>query len=523
MDERLTFDALLEERDPGAVMLVAPDGAALSVADFHTLAGKAAAWLRAQGIERGDRVALWLPNGVDWLALLFGAARIGAVIVAVNTRYRAAELDHVLGHSGARLLVFGGDDTHDDVRKILAEVNLAALGDLECLASFQPTEPIQGKQVTAINLESVEPLGPKDARASDPVLLFTTSGTTSKPKLVQHTQGAVSMHARNCASAFGFDAPGAAYLAALPFCGVFGLNPTLAAVVGGAPVHILRAFRDAEAVDAAKTGKVTHFFGSDEMFRRMWERDPSAFETARLCGYASFTPGQAALLQRMAKSGVPLRGVYGASEVNAIFAIQPSELPVKERMLGGGRMAGAGRLRVRDPESGELVAPGKVGVLEISAETNFTGYFRNAEATAKAIDEDGFFRSNDLGYERGDGTFVYLARNGEFIRLSGFLTDPAEIEEVIARATGVRQAQVVGIEIEGKVRPVAFVIPDEGSMIDEGALRAFTEPLLAHYKIPHRFFGLDAFPTTDSANGLKIQRGKLAEMARDLIAKGGSR
>ncbi|QFT62700.1 Long-chain-fatty-acid--CoA ligase [Roseivivax sp. THAF30] len=523
MDERVTFDALLEARASNERMLVAPDGSILSVADFKTHAGKAAAWLRAQGIERGDRIALWLPNCADWLALLFGAARIGAMIVAINTRYRAAELDHVLGHSGARLLIFGGDEAHSDVHAILGEVNLAALGDLECLASFQAQEPIQGRNITTVDLASVEPVGPQDAQASDPVLLFTTSGTTSKPKLVQHSQGTLSKHARNCAATFGFDAPDATYLAALPFCGVFGLNPSLAAIAGGAPIHVLSVFRDTQAVDAAKKSKVTHFFGSDEMYRRMWELDASAFENARLCGFASFTPGLMGVLRDMAEAGLPLAGVYGASEVNAIFAIQPLDLPLEDRMMGGGRMAGRGDLRVRDPESGELLSQGEVGVLEIRAETNFTGYFRNVEATAKAIDEDGYFRSNDLGYEREEGTFVYLARNGEFIRLSGFLTDPAEIEEVIARAPGVAQAQVVGIEIQRKVLPVAFVIAEDDSRLDEDALRAFTEPLLAHYKIPHRFFFLDAFPTTASANGTKIQRGKLAEMARDLVSDGGAR
>ncbi|GGE44971.1 acyl-CoA synthetase [Primorskyibacter flagellatus] len=517
----LTFDALIAERraGPGAARpVMTPEGGTpLSLDAFDALVGRAAAWLRAQGIERHDRVAVWLPNHPHWLALLFGAARIGATVAAVNTRYRTAELHHILSSSGAKLLIFESGDRHADFHAMTAALDLATLPDLKALAAIDSADlpPIQGIPVTHCDFDGFDPLPPQDAQPSDPVILFTTSGTTSKPKLVMHTQETLSLHARYCAPAYGFDAPDAAYLAAMPLCGVFGLNPTLGAFAGGAPIHLLTAYALAPAIGIAKAQAITHFFGSDEMFRQMWDADRTVFSHARICGFGAFTPGMGATLRGMAEEGLPLCGVYGASELHAIFAIQPPTHPIDQRLQGGGRTAGGDTVsvRVRDPETGELCAPDQPGVLEVKGPTNFTGYFRNPEATAKAVDPEGYFRSGDAGYLRPDGTFVYLARNGDFLRLSGFLTDPAEIEEVLESADGVARAQVVGVTHEGRARAFAFILPKPGASPDPETVRTHTADRLAHYKVPLRVVPIESFPATESANGLKIQKAKLRDMA----------
>src|SRR5690606_17878947 len=127
-------------------------------------------------------------------------------------------------------------------------------------------------------------------------------------------------------------------------------------------------------------------------------------------------------------------------------------------------------IRIRDKESGRLLAPNESGEIEIRAPTSFIGYYRNPEATAEAIDDEGFFRTGDIGYLRPDGSFVYVARAGDAIRLSGFLVDPAEIEDALKTIDGVADAQVVGVEEVGKTRPVAFVITKEGATVREDAL-----------------------------------------------------
>ena len=200
--------------------------------------------------------------------------------------------------------------------------------------------------------------------------------------------------------------------------------------------------------------------------------------------------------------------------------MQPLDLPTAERLKGGGRPAAGAEavIRVRDKETGLLLEPFEPGEIEIHAPTSFIGYFRNPEATEEAIDPEGFFRTGDIGYLRDDGTFVYVARSGDAIRLAGFLVDPAEIEDVLKTIDGVCDAQVVGVEHEGQTRAAAFVIPEDMvAAFDETALIAAAAEKLAAFKVPVRIFPVDSFPVTESANGLKIQRAKLRKMAADRL------
>lgn len=524
MPAPLTFDGLLAVRastQNSPSVFVTEDGQQIGITDFEELVSRAAGWLNANGVGAGDRIAIWLPNHIDWMALLFGAARIGAIVAAVNTRYRTSELHHILKSSGARMLIFESRDARTDFHALIEALDLSTLADLKSLAVIDRDDlPLVGAlPVTHCCWRDAAPLGPQGATPDDPVLLFTTSGTTSAPKLVLHCQKSLVLHAINCAAAYELDAEDARYLAALPFCGVFGLNPTLAAVAGGAPVHLNTVFDLETAIHTAKAAAITHFFGSDDMFRMMWNADRTAFDHARRCGFATFTPGLTPVLEQMAAEGLPLCGLYGASEVNAIFAIQPQNLSLKEQLKGGGRPAGGEGtiLRVRDTESDDLCPLGETGLLEIKAPTNFTGYFRNPDATAKAIDDEGYFRSGDIGYLRTDGTFVYLARGGDFIRLSGFLTDPREIEEVIQAIDGVTDAQVVSVIWEGKTHPAAFVTTKPATSTTEEAILDSAKDRLAHYKVPILVGILEEFPKVKSANGLKIRKSDLRDMATKIL------
>ena len=156
-------------------------------------------------------------------------------------------------------------------------------------------------------------------------------------------------------------------------------------------------------------------------------------------------------------------------------------------------------VRVRDSETGELAKPGRSGELEIRAPSRFLGYFHNPDATRAAITDDGFFRTGDIGYLREDGSFVYETRGGDAMRLGGFLVAPGEIEDELKACA-------------------AFVITDAAAPPDPEQLIAQLRNRLAGYKVPARIFFIDAFPVTESANGVKIQRGKLRAIAMERIA-----
>lgn len=530
-----TFDAALADRIASEKdgdtrpMFVTAKGDGISPTEFGEKVSQTAAWLVARGVTSGDKVAVWLPNKLEWMMLLFACARIGAVVAAVNTRYRTAELQHILKSSGAKMLIFEGRDSRADFYRLISELDFSELADLKELvcvdADAAALPPINNIKIGLFSPEEAHPEADTVGTANSPILLFTTSGTTNAPKLVMHVQRAVILHAYNCAKALEFDQDGARFLSVMPFCGVFGLNPTLAAIAGRAPVYLHTEFDIELLVKDVKENAITHLFGSDEMYQQIWQRDREALKHARICGYASFTPGIEEKMRHIAENRVPLLGLYGASEIFAIFSTQPLNLQIEQRLQGGGLPAGGSQaeLRVRNTETGELCAENEVGILEFRAPTNFIGYYRNEEATSKAIDADGYFHSNDIGYLRGDGTFVYLARNGDFLRLSGFLTDPKEIEEVLEQDEAVGKCQVVGVEYKGKTRPVAFVIPiDPGKMPKEDVLISEAKSSLAHYKVPLHVIVIDAFPTTESANGLKIQKAKLRDEAMRYIKDAGS-
>jgi len=141
------------------------------------------------------------------------------------------------------------------------------------------------------------------------------------------------------------------------------------------------------------------------------------------------------------------------------------------------------------------------------------GYYGNPEATLASFTDDGFFKSGDLGYTVAEGDFVFLSRIGDVLRLSGFLVNPMEIEAVLDAHPSVAVSQVVGIDGPRGPMPVAFVLPNNGSGIDEALLIAHCKKQIANYKVPHHVLSIDAFPFTPSANGNKIQKAKLREMA----------
>ncbi len=497
------------------------DGVPVSRAEFSAKVEQTAAWLAAQGVGRGDVVAVWLVNRVEWIALLFAAARLGAVVAAVNTRYRSAEVAHLLKVSGARLMVVEAAFRSIDFAAILADIARDAVPALQGLAVVG-ADAIPA-QWPCVRFDAFETYPPAPFAQNDvdlPVLLYTTSGTTKGPKLVAHSQRTLAMHAASVAKALKLDPQRHSLLAMLPFCGTFGMTSLLGFIAAGATVHVLDAFEAAPALQILSKHKITHSFGSDEMFRRILALTdaPRPFPHLEICGYAAFQPGWRELAAASEARGLPLYGLYGSSEVQALFSIARPDDAFADRIDGGGwPMSADAKVRVRDMETGELAAHGVSGEIEISAPSRFLGYFNNPEATREAITADGFFRTGDIGRLRGDGAFVYETRAGDAMRLGGFLVAPGEIEDELKSCSGVADAQVVAVDLKGQARCVAFVIAHQGQLERE-ALTARLRERLAGYKVPARIYVVDAFPITDSANGVKIQRARLRAMAMDRIA-----
>ncbi|QRF63326.1 AMP-binding protein [Variovorax paradoxus] len=500
----------------------------LSHRAFAKLVSGSEAFLRAQGIAAGDRIAVWMVNRPEWLALLLAACRIGAALVAINTRYRAHEVAHLLELSKARLLVMEPRFRNVDFAAILDTLGhdsrLARLEKIVVYGAVATTQAFQNLAKPVIplgpdTLATASPPSPTVKHALEldaPCILFSTSGTTSRPKLVAHSRAAIAEHSSYVAGTTGLQAPDAQLLATLPFAGVFGFSAALAALTAGTPIVLMHTFDAPRAIVMMRRHRITHLFGSDEMFTQLLAQGDigGAFESVRIAGYAAFNSGAAALAKSAWSRGLPLVGLYGSSEVQALFAIQSPTLPMDKRVEAGGFPSHPKALvRIRDLASGALLPHGQLGRLQIQSPTYFIGYLEDAVATDQVVDAEGFFDTGDLGYTRGDGSFVYVSRISDTMRISGYLVSPAEIEDVLQCQPGVADAQVVAIEFAGRTRPVAFVRCKVGVALDEASLLAAVAAVLAPFKVPLHVWQVDAFPASDGANGTKVQRSMLRAMA----------
>jgi fatty-acyl-CoA synthase len=480
--------------------------------------------LRLAGVQPGDRVALWLPNVPAWLATFFACAQLGAVAVSVNTRFRSHELADILQRSQSRLLVFWPEFKGIDFAGILAGCDPRALEHLQAVVSYDesgapaPASVLGKGALSYTSLSRSAPLLESRASPDAGCVIFTTSGTTRAPKFVLHDQRTAISHAFDVVKGFSID-PGSTMLLIPPLCGVFGFCGAMAALAAGCPLVMAPTWNAEQGARDIAGHRVTHINGTDEVAAQLLDVGGVPFSNVRFFGYAAFNPAQAGIVQRADVHGLKLVGLYGASELQALFSRQDENAPLAARALAGGRpVSNAARVRARDPGTGAVLAHGAPGELEFFAPSSrMAGYYGNAEATRDAFTADGYYRSGDLGHTLADGGFVFLTRMGDALRLGGFLVSPAEIEAAVQEVPGIAACQVVALPRPEGLVPVAFVILQHDAALDEAAAIAHVASRLARFKVPRRIFAIDAFPVTPGANATKIQKGRLRDMAEALL------
>ena len=503
-----TLNALLTNHDERPAVII---GGRMVVRRELAEQAATAAWgLRSLGFRRGDALALWLPNTIEWLVLLFAAARIGLVVIPISTRYRSSELRHLLGTSKAKGIAIAPGFLGINFAEMLAEAraelpDLAHVIDVDMSGGFRNLP--QGVNKVA-----------GEGMPHDPLCAFSTSGTTGNSKLAVHDQASFVTHARLVAQAFAM-ALGDTVLCALPLDGVFGFCQAIAALAGGAAVVLKTQFDAAGAAAAIETHKITHFIGTDGMLESVLRIPGHNLASWRCGGFADFSRRARQLVDEAeAKLGLHLVGLYGSSECFALMAKQRAELPARERARAGGITVGGGiQFRVVDTASGLPLPDGEAGELQVKGYNVMSGYLRNPEATAVAFTADGWFRTGDLAYGAGAG-FVYLARIKDSLRLNGYLVDPSEIEEYLLHHGAVEAAQVVGINRPGEGDIAVAFVRLTGQRATEDELIAYCRNGMAAYKAPHRIAIVEDFPVVHSPNGIKIQKAKLREAAAALLA-----
>jgi fatty-acyl-CoA synthase len=513
-------------RQPNAVALV-DGGRAVPVGELAEESRKIAAALSSIGLQKGDRVAIWLPNGRSWIAIFLACTRIGAIAVLTNTRFRTAEMSVLLHRTRPRALFYDSGAKGTSPTAILDQLDRENLASIEFAidtACRNEKTEIAGFSSLPYDgfLRIAQTISTGDH--SDAVcLLFSTSGTTSEPKFVAHTNASIAKHAMDVARRFGLFGSTAVMLQILPLCGTFGLSQMAAALVARRPTVMRETFDPEIAAADICRYEVSHLCGTNDAIAGIAASLPAGSRprTDGLWGFAEFNPALKDLPERLSQRGLRLVGLYGSSELQALFASQDPRAPVAERARAGGfPVSVQSQVRVRDATTGELCGPGSLGLLEFRGPSMMHGYFGAPELTAQALTDDGYFRSGDLGELQEDGSFVFRSRAGEFLRLKGFLVHPSEIEDQIRRHDDIEACQVVEAPSPAGAVPIAFVIVKPGRLFDEAALRAWCSKDLAHFKVPKRFVALSTFPAVTGANGTKIQRGELRALAIKLQQNG---
>lgn len=529
--------AALVEASPESVALL--DGHAgtraptpVTRAELATQSGRIAAVLADLGVTAGDGVAVWLPNWSSAVATQLAALTLGAHVIGINTRYNTDEVAHVIDSAHPRVVViadgFSQVDLIDRLTRAAATTAAPPPSVLVLAAPGLPPADRPERYDVGAGAHALPTDGPTRPLAAHPVAglatSFTTSGSTGRAKLAAHSEHGVVTQALAVAQATDMG-PDSVIMGVLPLSGVFGFTPVMAALLSGATALLEPVFDDAGVLADLSGARVTHAAGADDVFTRLetaWHVHPYPM-ALQWIGIADFEGKSRAFAQWAEQAwGATVVGVYGSSETFALAAFWRATDPTPVRWGGGGRPVSSQiEWRLADPLTGAPVADGDDGEIQFRGDNVVDAYLGHDRLMAAAFTDDGWFTSGDLGRRHDDGSFIYICRMGDVLRLRGFLVDPSEIEHRLAQHPQVNIAKVVGATgTDGGTVAVAFVVP--AGDVDETELLAWCAESLAKFKVPKRVVIRDALPTTAGTNGTKIRAAALRTIAAEILARDGS-
>jgi malonyl-CoA/methylmalonyl-CoA synthetase len=443
----------------------------LTFGEIADRAARVAAALRRRGLEPGDRLAVQLPNRLEFIDLFLACVRSGIVLVPINVLYREREIAHIVADAQPKLMV-------------------TTEGNRGLMPTGIPVEDVEAFMREA--LFAKDDVGRPAIDGDAPAAIVYTSGTTGRSK------GAVLTHNNFAANAAALVTcwritSADRYLAVLPLFHVHGLgNGMCAWLASGCVMRLVERFDATKALDWFQDFQPTLFFGVPTVYVRLLELPA---DEARAIGGRTrlFVSGSAPLPPQVLEQfrerfGHTILERYGMSET----------LMLTSNLLAGERRAGTVgyplpgvSLSVRDRQ-GQPVAAGDVGEVWVKGPTVSPGYWANPEATAKAF-TDGWFKTGDVGELDAAGCLTLRGRATELIISGGFNIYPREIEEVLLEQPGVREAAVVGAPDarRGEV-PVAYVVAEPG--VDLDGLRDRCAASLASFKTPRAVHRVDALP-----------------------------
>jgi len=481
------------------------------------------------GVQPGETVALWLVNRPEWIVAMFALAKIGAVHVPINTRFRTLDVEQVLARARATTLI-----THDvsgpvDYLAMVRElISLEGRGDQRRVTSSRLPDlrrvicvsdrshggtwswpdvraAASGEASLAARAAAVKP--------TDTAFIMFTSGTTGFPKGVMRDHTLLS-HLEDRYRRLQ-SKPHDVFINYLPLFHIFGyVEGPLGSMLTGHRQVLTESFDPDEALDLVAGEGATHIDGFDLHFKQLIEAQearPRDVSTLRTGVLAAGALSAAPIAYRARKVLAPFRHLtgYGMTEVGATISLSFLDSTEEQACESSGAPCEGFEVRVVDPESGRDQPHGTQGEIIVRTRYLMQGYYRDPESTARAIDADGWFHTGDAGILRSDGYLRFVGRYKDMLKVGGENVDPVEVELCLLAQPGVSQVAVVGRPDArlGEV-PIAFVQRTAGAAIGAGELVAACRGRIASFKVPRDVVFVDEFPMTSSG---KIQKSRLRE------------
>jgi acyl-CoA synthetase (AMP-forming)/AMP-acid ligase II len=477
--------------------------------------------LIASGVKAGDRVAVWAPNGLDWVLISFAIYGVGAILVPINTRFKGEEAADVLRTAEVRMLFTATDFLGVNYVDLLQGTEqVPALDETVVISGSAPTGTTRWSEFLA-RADAIDPDEAKSReaalRSGDSSDIVFTSGTTGHPK------GAVLRHGASVETYIQWSAgvgirEGDRMLVVYPFFHTAGLKSgILAAFIQGATLVPHPVFDVESVVERITAEQITVLPGPPSVFQSLLNHPK--FDSFDLDSLRLSVTGAAVvpvdLIARM-REQLHLESVitaYGLTETHGTATICEQSDSAETIASTVGHPLGGLEIQIIGDPGGDAPT-GEQGEVLVRGFNVMTEYFGSPEATATAVDAEGWLHTGDIGYLGTDGYLRIVDRKKDIIIVGGFNVSPAEVEAIILRRDDVAQVAVVGVP-DGRLGEVgaAFVVVRPGSSVEEKDLMAWCRDHMANYKVPRYVRSLDALPTNSSG---KIMKAVLRETASRL-------
>jgi long-chain acyl-CoA synthetase len=490
MNESLVENLMTAARRQPAAPALRLDGNLVTYGELDDASASVAGILLEHGLEPGDRVGIMLPNVPEFAIAYYGVLRAGGVIVPMNVLLKQREVAFYLRDSGAKLMFVWH-----------AFADEAQAGAAEAGAQCIVVEP----EGLARLLADVEPVSEIAERgAGDTAVILYTSGTTGTPKGAELTHSNLCVNADVSKALFSL-ASDDVILGALPLFHAFGQTCGLnASIAAGASLALMPRFDAGKALGVIERERVTVFEGVPTMFAALLhhpERDQAAARTLRVCVSGGAALPVEVLRKFEQEFGCLILEGYGLSETSPVACFNH---PDRERKPGSiGTPVEGVEMKLVDLRRRDA-APGEVGEIAIRGHNVMKGYWNRPDATAAAIDDEGWFYSGDIARVDQDGSYFIVDRKKELIIRGGYNVYPREIEEVLYEHPAIREAAVVGIPHADLGEEVAAAVAlRPGMHATESEIRDYVKANVAAYKYPRHVWLVDELPKGPTGKILK--------------------